>query len=110
MICLEVAERRRRRVAGASWSPAAGCRADPACTCRPRSCGSRRRPPRTSRLIEALAPAAPDIVAVSFVRTADDVRQVRDAVGADGPMLMAKIETRAACRRPRRRSSTSPTA
>ena len=48
------------------------------------------------RLLDALAPAAPDIVAVSFVRNADDVRQVRDAVGVGGPMVMAKIETRAA--------------
>jgi pyruvate kinase len=48
------------------------------------------------RLIEALTPAAPDIYAVSFVRDAEDVQQVRAAVGRDGPMIMAKIETRAA--------------
>ena len=48
------------------------------------------------RLIEQLAPALPDIYAVSFVRSAADVLEVRDAVGRDGPLLMAKIETRAA--------------
>jgi pyruvate kinase len=48
------------------------------------------------RLLEALAPIRPDIVAISFVRDAEDVQQVRDAVGDDGPMLMAKIETSAA--------------
>jgi pyruvate kinase len=48
------------------------------------------------RLLERLAPAAPEIVAVSFVRSAEDVQQVRDFLGDDGPMLMAKIETRAA--------------
>ncbi|MBA2281106.1 MAG: pyruvate kinase [Actinomycetota bacterium] len=49
------------------------------------------------RLLEAIAPAQPEIVAVSFVRRADDLRQVRDALGPGGPMVMAKIETRAAC-------------
>jgi pyruvate kinase len=49
------------------------------------------------RLIDELAPADPEIVAVSFVRHADDVRQVRAACGDRQPMLMAKIETRAAC-------------
>lgn len=49
------------------------------------------------RLIDELAPADPEIVAVSFVRTADDVREVRAACGDHEPMLMAKIETRAAC-------------
>ena len=48
-------------------------------------------------LLDALLPAQPEIVAVSFVRRAADVAEVRAAVGADGPMLMAKIETRAAC-------------
>lgn len=48
-------------------------------------------------LLEALAPARPEIVAVSFVRRAVDIETVRAAVGADGPMLMAKIETQAAC-------------
>jgi pyruvate kinase len=49
------------------------------------------------RLIDELAPADPEIIAVSFVRRAEDVRQVRAACGDREPMLMAKIETRAAC-------------
>jgi pyruvate kinase len=48
------------------------------------------------RLLEILAPVEPDIVAVSFVRNAEDVQQVRDVVGDNGPLVMAKIETRAA--------------
>jgi pyruvate kinase len=53
--------------------------------------------PHDLELLEILAPAAPDIVAVSFVRSAADVEKVRAAVGTAGPMVMAKIETRAAC-------------
>lgn len=49
------------------------------------------------RLIDELAIAAPEILAVSFVRHADDLRKVRDACGDATPMLMAKIETRNAC-------------
>jgi pyruvate kinase len=49
------------------------------------------------QLLDDVAGGEPDIVAVSFVRTADDVHQVRKAIGVDGPLLMAKIETRAAC-------------
>jgi pyruvate kinase len=45
------------------------------------------------RLLEAFKDAPVDIVAVSFVRSAADVRAVRDVVGPDGPWLMAKIET-----------------
>jgi pyruvate kinase len=37
-----------------------------------------------------------DWVAVSFVRTPDELSEVRDALGPGGPRLMAKIETRAA--------------
>ncbi|HEX2064880.1 MAG TPA: pyruvate kinase [Acidimicrobiales bacterium] len=37
-----------------------------------------------------------DIVAVSLVRSAADVRTVREAAGQDPPMVVAKIETRAA--------------
>jgi pyruvate kinase len=37
-----------------------------------------------------------DWVAVSFVRTPEELGKVRDALGPDGPRLMAKIETRAA--------------
>ena len=52
--------------------------------------------PHDLALLEELAPAAPDIVAVSFVRSPADIEKVRAAVGGAGPMLMAKIETRAA--------------
>ena len=47
------------------------------------------------RLIDAVARHA-DWVAVSFVRTPEELVKVRDALGPDGPRLMAKIETRAA--------------
>jgi pyruvate kinase len=47
-------------------------------------------------LLRAFRDAPVDIVAVSFVRSAADMLAVRDAVGADGPWLMAKIETAAA--------------
>jgi pyruvate kinase len=49
-------------------------------------------------LVDALARHV-DFVAISFVRSAADVHTVRDAVGADGAQLVAKIETRAACDR-----------
>jgi pyruvate kinase len=45
------------------------------------------------RMLDALAGAPVDAVAVSFVQTADDVATVRRAVGPDGPMVVAKIET-----------------
>lgn len=44
-------------------------------------------------LIHALSDCEIDILAVSFVRNADDMRAVRQVVGHDGPWLMAKIET-----------------
>ena len=47
------------------------------------------------RLIDAVARHA-DWVAVSFVRTPEELGAVRDALGPHGPRLMAKIETRAA--------------
>jgi pyruvate kinase len=47
------------------------------------------------RLIDEVARHA-DWVAVSFVRTPAELDKVRDALGPDGPKLMAKIETRAA--------------
>jgi pyruvate kinase len=53
--------------------------------------------PEDLALLEVLAPARPDVVAVSFVRSARDLQEVRDVIGPDGPMLLAKIETRAAC-------------
>ncbi|HYI23417.1 MAG TPA: pyruvate kinase, partial [Candidatus Limnocylindrales bacterium] len=37
-----------------------------------------------------------DLIAQSFVRSADDVRALRKLLPADGPRLIAKIETRAA--------------
>ena len=48
------------------------------------------------RLLEIVCAADVDAVAVSFVRSAGDIRRVRDAVGPDGPMLIAKIETQEA--------------
>jgi pyruvate kinase len=47
------------------------------------------------RLIDEVARHA-DWVAVSFVRTPEELNKVRDALGPGGPRLMAKIETRAA--------------
>jgi len=49
--------------------------------------------PEDLRRLTALAAEGVDAVAVSFVRSAADIQAVRDAVGADGPMLIAKIET-----------------
>ncbi|MGE3620274.1 MAG: pyruvate kinase [Acidimicrobiia bacterium] len=46
--------------------------------------------------IEQLVAAGVDAVAVSFVQSADDMAVVRRAVGHDGPMIVAKIETAAA--------------
>src|SRR5690606_40865332 len=51
------------------------------------------------RLIDAVAREA-DWVAVSFVRRPEELRRVREALGDDGPRLMAKIETRAAAEHP----------
>ncbi len=47
-------------------------------------------------LAEAMAAAGADFIAVSFVRSGGDMRQVRDRVGVKGPRLVAKIETREA--------------
>ncbi|HET6664913.1 MAG TPA: pyruvate kinase [Acidimicrobiales bacterium] len=47
------------------------------------------------RLVDEVAKDA-DWVAVSFVRKADELVRVREALGDHGPKLMAKIETRAA--------------
>ncbi|MGH9209736.1 MAG: pyruvate kinase [Acidimicrobiales bacterium] len=46
-------------------------------------------------LIDSVAKRA-DWVAVSFVRRADELVKVREALGDGGPRLMAKVETRAA--------------
>jgi pyruvate kinase len=45
--------------------------------------------PRTREL-------AADLVAQSFVRRAEDVEELRQLLGEDGPSIVAKIETRAA--------------
>ena len=46
-------------------------------------------------LLDAVGRRA-DWVAVSYVRRADELAKVREALGDDGPRLMAKIETRTA--------------
>jgi pyruvate kinase len=48
------------------------------------------------RLLEIVCRADIDAVAISFVRAAADVERVRAAVGPQGPMLVAKIETQEA--------------
>ncbi|MGH9085805.1 MAG: pyruvate kinase, partial [Acidimicrobiales bacterium] len=45
------------------------------------------------RMLDQVLAAGVDAVAVSFVQTADDVATIRMAVGPDGPMVVAKIET-----------------
>ncbi len=45
------------------------------------------------RLLETCVREDVDIVAVSLVRSGDDVRRVREAAGDDPPMIVAKIET-----------------
>ncbi|HEV3401646.1 MAG TPA: pyruvate kinase [Acidimicrobiales bacterium] len=52
--------------------------------------------PEDLRLLEALAEAQVDAVAISFVRSASDIGRARAVVGRDGPMLVAKIETQEA--------------
>lgn len=47
-------------------------------------------------LLDIVCAAGVDAVAVSFVRSAADIQRVRDAMGPDGPMLIAKIETQEA--------------
>ncbi|MGQ0434689.1 MAG: pyruvate kinase [Microthrixaceae bacterium] len=44
-------------------------------------------------MLEVVMGVGVDAVAVSFVQTADDVATIRMAVGGDGPMVVAKIET-----------------
>jgi pyruvate kinase len=51
--------------------------------------------PTDLQLIDEVARHA-DWVAVSFVRRADELAKVREALGDDGPRLIAKVETRAA--------------
>lgn len=52
--------------------------------------------PEDLRLLEQIADAEVDAVAISFVRSGADIEQVRTATGPDGPMLVAKIETQEA--------------
>jgi pyruvate kinase len=47
-------------------------------------------------LLRLVTDAGFDMVAISFVQTADDVVRARRAAGAGGPMIVAKIETRGA--------------
>jgi pyruvate kinase len=49
--------------------------------------------PHDLKLLEALADAGVDAVAISFVRTAADITRARAHLAGDGPMLVAKIET-----------------
>lgn len=48
------------------------------------------------RLLDIVLEVDVDAIAISFVRSAADVERVRAAIGADGPMLVAKIETQEA--------------
>ncbi len=52
--------------------------------------------PNDLRLLEALAEAQIDAVAISFVRSAADIERARSSLGEGGPMLIAKIETQEA--------------
>ncbi len=45
------------------------------------------------RLLEACLEAGVDMVAISFVRSAEEVSAARSAAGADPPMVLAKVET-----------------
>jgi pyruvate kinase len=56
--------------------------------------GSMRAPTAHDlELLEAMLELDVDMVAVSFVTSASDILAVRQAVGPEGPMLVAKIET-----------------
>ncbi len=47
-------------------------------------------------LLREVVAAGFDMVAISFVRSADDISRARAAAGPGGPMIVAKIETRPA--------------
>ena len=51
---------------------------------------------RDMELATAMTEAGVDFLALSFVRRAADVRRLREAIGAGGPRIVAKIETAAA--------------
>jgi pyruvate kinase len=49
--------------------------------------------PEDLDLASKIRGAGVDYLAVSFVRSASDLDEVREVTGADGPLLMAKVET-----------------
>ena len=51
---------------------------------------------RDIALVDKLPALGPDLVGQSFVRTATDVEALRNALGGDGPRIIAKVETRPA--------------
>lgn len=52
--------------------------------------------PDDFRLLDRMLDADVDAVAISFVRSGQDIERVRAVTGPDGPMLVAKIETQEA--------------
>jgi pyruvate kinase len=52
--------------------------------------------PDDLRMLDAFVAVGTDMVALSFVRNADDVRRTGTAQHPEGPLVVAKIETRAA--------------
>lgn len=52
--------------------------------------------PQDHRFIDAFVEAGVDMIAVSFVKSADDMRSVGTPLAPEGPLLVAKIETQAA--------------
>ena len=79
-----------------------------ACTCRRRRCGSPRRPPEDLVLAETMAAAGVEYIAVSFVRKASDVDEVRAIVGAPRPAGRQDRDAHGD-RQPRTTSSPRPT-
>ena len=49
--------------------------------------------PEDLELASKIKGAGVDYLAVSFVRSASDLDEVREVTGADGPLLVAKVET-----------------
>ena len=52
--------------------------------------------PEDMRLLAAFQEVGVDMIALSFVRTANDIQRAEVAPSPEGPMVVAKIETRAA--------------
>ncbi len=67
-----------------------------ASTSRPSASGSPTPTPHDLRLLDAFVNEGVDMVAVSFVRSAHDIRRVGTEPHPAGPLVIAKIETRAA--------------